>query len=243
MFGDSMNKENLMDKLVEAINKIESKKCVSYDEKVDFWKKQFDNKSALKWNDSIIDLENQYLKSSLARRKLLNCYDIVSLASVAEEYKDKVIIWDDDVTTMVVDALVIPASYDICDNKERKLHDIYYCNGIRLRKKIITIMDGEKLKKNEVLITRSYNVLADYIMHVYYDKIRDSIINVMECARVNMVKTLVICLGGDIKDVKVVYSTVLEYLSKYDMMFDKVILSIEKKDIRDNFIEELNKEA
>ena len=212
MFGDSMNKENLMDKLVEAINKIESKKCVSYDEKVDFWKKQFDNKSALKWNDSIIDLENQYLKSSLARRKLLNCYDIVSLASVAEEYKDKVIIWDDDVTTMVVDALVIPASYDICDNKERKLHDIYYCNGIRLRKKIITIMDGEKLKKNEVLITRSYNVLADYI-------------------------------GGDIKDVKVVYSTVLEYLSKYDMMFDKVILSIEKKDIRDNFIEELNKEA
>ncbi len=236
-----MNSENLMDKLVESIDKEAADKLNSYEEKEALWKREFDNKSALKWSEKTIDLENQYLKSCLIMKKLLNCYEVSSLAPVDDKYKDKIIIWDDNVSSMVVDALVIPASYDISDSKERKLHDVYYYNGIRLRKKIISIMDGEKLNKNEVLITRSYGILADYIMHVYYEKIRDSIINVMECARVNMVKTLVICLDNDLEDVKTVYSTVMEYLSKYDIMFDKVILSIEKEKVRKEFIEFLQK--
>lgn len=236
-----MNSENLMDKLVESIDKEAADKLNSYEEKEALWKREFDNKSALKWSEKTIDLENQYLKSCLIKKKLLNCYEVSSLAPVDDKYKDKIIIWDDNVSSMVVDALVIPASYDISDSKERKLHNVYYYNGIRLRKKIISIMDGEKLNKNEVLITRSYGILADYIMHVYYEKIRDSIINVMECARVNMVKTLVICLDNDLEDVKTVYSTVMEYLSKYDIMFDKVILSIEKEKVRKEFIEFLQK--
>ena len=238
-----MNNENILKELVESINKADAKNLKTDDDRVGYWKKEFDNKSALKWSEKTIDLENQYLKNNLTKKKLLNCYEIKSLALVDDKYKDKIIIWDDNIASMVVDAIVIPASYDISDNKERKIHDVYYYNGIRLRKKILNIMDGEKLKKNEVLITRSYNVLADYIMHVYYDKIRDSIINVMECARVNMVKALVICIGGNLEEVRVVYSTILEYLSKFDIMFDKVILAIENEKIRDEFIEELNKEA
>ena len=235
-----MNSESLMDKLVESINKTEAKKLTSYNEKINYWKKEFDNKSALKWSEKTIDLESQYLKSCLIKKKLLNCYDIVSLAPVEEKDDNKIIIWDDNIGSMVVDALVIPASYDISDTKERKLHDVYYLNGIKLRQKIINIMDGEKLNKNEVLITRSYGVLADYIMHVYYENIRESIINVMECARVNMVKALVICLNNEIEEIREIYSTILEYLSKFDLMFDKVILSIEKKKVREEFIKELS---
>ena len=235
-----MNSESLMDKLVESINKTEAKKLTSYNEKINYWKKEFDNKSALKWSEKTIDLESQYLKSCLIKKKLLNCYDIVSLATVEEKYDNKIIIWDDNIGSMVVDALVIPASYDISDTKERKLHDVYYLNGIKLRQKIINIMDGEKLNKNEVLITRSYGVLADYIMHVYYENIRESIINVMECARVNMVKALVICLNNEIEEIREIYSTIIEYLSKFDLMFDKVILSIEKKKVREEFIKELS---
>ena len=121
-----MNSEILMDKLVESINKNEAKKLDTYDEKVAFWKKEFDNKSALKWSEKTIDLENQYLKNCLTKKKLLNCYEIESLAPVDEKYNNKVIIWDNNVSSMVVDALVIPASYDITGIESDKLHDVYY---------------------------------------------------------------------------------------------------------------------
>ena len=140
-------------------------------------------------------------------------------------------------------ALVIPASFDITGSKDRKLHELYYCNGIKLRKKILSIMSGEKLQKNEVLITRSYNVLADYIMHVNYDIIRESIINIMECARVNMIKTLVICLDNSIDQLVEIYDVIRDYLSKFDIMFDKVILSIENKEVLEKFIEKLKEEV
>ena len=236
-----MNSEELISALVESINRSEAKNLKTYEEKVEYWKKEFDNKSALKWSDKTIDLENQYLKSCLSKKKLLNCYEIESLAPVDEKFTNKIIIWDDNISSMVVDALVIPASYDIYTTKEKKLHEVYYYNGIRLRKKIISIMDGEKLNKNEVLITRSYGILADYIMHVNYDNLKESIINIMDCARVNMVKALVICLDNNIEDVRIVYSTITEYLSKFDIMFDKVILSIKDKIVRDKFITELQK--
>ncbi len=241
--GDIMDNEKLMDQLAKSIDKTKAGNLHSYKDKVELWKREFDNRSALKWSDKTIDYENQYLKSCLTKKKLLNCYDIKSLAPVEEKYNNKLIIWDDNISSMVVDAIVVPASYDITDVKERKLHDIYYCNGIRIRKKILTIMDGEKLNKNEVLITRSYNVLADYIIHVNYENIRESIINVMECARVNMIKALVICLDNSLDEVREIYDIIIEYLSKFDIMFDKVILSIEQEDVRNSFIEELEKEA
>ncbi len=234
-----MDKEILMQDLVNQINGSEAKKTTNYEERLDLWHKEFCKKSALKWSDSIVSLETQYLKTTLANKKMLNGYDIKSLAPVDVRFLDKIIIWDNDVTSMAIDAIAIPASYDIATKGSKQLHDIYYCNGINLRKKLITIMGGEKLKDNEVLITRSYNVLADYIMHVNYVGLKESIINLMECARVNMIKAIAICISGTLEDVKLIYDTVMQYLFKYDMMFDKVIFAIEDRKVREIFIKEL----
>ena len=237
-----MNSEDIIKKLVVAINKKESKELETYDDRVKYWKKKFSSKESLKWDDRILDLENQYLKACLAKKKLENCYELKSLALVNEKYKDKVIIWDNQVDNLVIDAIVIPSSYDITNSKDRELHNVYYSNGIKLRKKICTIMNGEKLGPDEVLITRAYGVVADYIIHVNYRDIKQSILNVMECARVNMVKTLVICLDNDVEDIVVAFDTIIEYLDKFGDFFDKVVLSIEKEEIRNKFINVKEKE-
>ena len=59
-----MNNENVLKELVESINKADAKNLKTDDDRVSYWKKEFDNKSALKWSEKTIDLENQYLKNS-----------------------------------------------------------------------------------------------------------------------------------------------------------------------------------
>lgn len=238
-----LNSEELLKRLVHAINKEESKDLKSYDERVKYWMNKFSSNGALKWDDKILDLESQYLKSCFVKKKLYNCYEIKSLSLVDEEFKDKIIVWDEDVSSMVIDAIVVPSSKDIISgNDNKELHDIYYSNGIKLRKKILNIMNGEKLSKDEVLITRSYGILADYIMHVNYNDIKTSILNVLECARVNMIKTIAICLSNKLEEVNLVYDTIIEYLGQYNDYFDKIIIAIENKDVREEFIEDKNKE-
>ena len=65
-----MNNEELMEKLVKSINSDEAKNLKTYEDRVAYWKKEFDNKSALKWSDKTVDLENQYLKNCLREGKI-----------------------------------------------------------------------------------------------------------------------------------------------------------------------------
>ncbi len=231
-----MNSEDILKKLVHTINKNEAKDLDSHEDRIKYWMKKFSSKEALSWDDKVLDLESQYLKSCLTKKPLYNCYEIKNVGFDGTKYGNKIIIWNEDVTSMVVDAIVVPASYDISKEGNKKLHNIYYSNGVKLRKKIINIMNGEKLNKNEVLITRAYGILADYIMHVNYDDIKLSIINVMECSRVNMVKTIAICVNNNLEDTKTIYDTVVEYLDKYNDFFDRVILAIEDAEVRKEII-------
>ncbi len=235
-----MNSEEILKKLVREINKEDAKRLETDEERTNYWTKKFASKEALNWSDKILDLESQYLKSCFVKKKLYNCYDIKSLYSIDCDNDDLVIIWDDNISSMVVDAIVVPASFDIADSKVKDLHSIYYTNGVKLRKKILTIMNGDKLPKDEVLITRSYGILADYIIHVNYDDIKKSTLNILECSRVNMIKTLVICLNDNVDDIMIVYKTILEYLEKYRDYFDKIILSIKDNDVRDKFVQSIN---
>ena len=239
-----MKKEDILKNLIELINNKEAIKLDNDKDRRELWKKSFVKKSALKWNDEIISLESQYLKSLLINNKVLNVYDIVNEEGLNSNisFFDKVIIWDKDVTNIVADAIVIPASFDISDNN-KELDDFYYLNGIRLRKKIINIMDGEKLAANEVLISRSYGIFADYVIHVNYaDDLKKSVINILECSRVNMIKSLIIKCNFDYKDIVIIYDTIIEYLEKYPEVFDKIILSIEENN-KSKLIEDINKEA
>ena len=86
-----------------------------------------------------------------------------------------------------------------------------------------------KILGSEVVITRSYNVPCDFIMHVNYDykDISTTIINILECSRVNMVKSLLIDIDmNDLEMYKTVYESICKYLDKYKDLFDKILIYV-----------------
>ncbi len=240
-----MKKEDILKRLVELINNKEAIKLTNDSDREELWKKAFVLKKALKWNDEVISLESQYIKSQLINKKVFSIYDIENddVFSEKVKYSDKIIVWDNDITNIVVDAIAVPASFDIGNNNSKELDEIYYLNGIRLRKKIINIMDGEKLAPDEVLISRSYGIFADYVVHVnYVDDLKKSIINTLECCRVNMIKSLIIRWDFDIKDITSLYDVLIEYIDKYPDVFDKIVINI-KTEVKNDLVYHINKEA
>ena len=57
-----MDNKKLINDLVKYIG---GKELDSYEEKVEFWKKEFLKKSSLNWSDKIIEAESNFLKSCL----------------------------------------------------------------------------------------------------------------------------------------------------------------------------------
>ena len=132
---------------------------------------------------------------------------------------------------MCVDAVAIPASSDITLKKNQQNDALYFYNGMKLRQKCLSIMDGTTLKNDEVLITRSYNIPTDYIIHVNYDNLVNSIINILDCSRVNMIKMIAIHIPyNNAKNIKEIYEAIEGYLAKFGIMFHKIILVVDDKD-------------
>lgn len=214
-----MNKEELLDKLLTRLNVENISK--SYRDNLRLWKKCYLKPNFSLWTDEVLKIESAFLKKRLAENKLTNCYD------VGEQVIDKLFLWKGDLSRLCVDAIAIPATSDIVALDE-DLNNLYYYNGMKLRFKCIKAMNGGKLSNGEVLITRSYNVPTDFILHVNYDfsteeSFKKTIINVLDCARVNMVKTVAITFSSDILYWQYAYQVVSEYLEKFGIMFDRII--------------------
>ena len=214
-----MNKEEILDQLLTEL-KVENI-SKSYRDNLRLWKKCYDKPNFSLWTDEVLKLESKFLKKRLAEGKLTNCY------KVGEPVIDKLVLWKGDLSRLCVDAIAVPATTDIVSLDE-DLNNIYYYNGMKLRFKCIKAMNGAKLNNGEVLITRSYNIPSDYIIHVNFDYATESsfkktIINILDCARVNMVKTLAVTFSSDILYWKYAYQVVKEYLKQYGAMFDQIL--------------------
>lgn len=221
------------DKYLDEMLSILEVKVTDKDLKEDIWKQEFIKSNINKWLEKVGSIESKYLISRLKKKDILNCYEIESIITLDSE---KIVFWVGDVSSMCVDAIAIPATFDICDSSKKNINELYYHNGMKLRKKCLDVMEGSKLDLNEVLITRSYNIPTDYIIHVNYGDIIKSIINILDCARINMVKTLVICLDEkNVNIIKKVYDITRDYLDKFGIMFHKIIFKID-----DDIVEELS---
>lgn len=195
-------------------------------------KEKFWELSPDEWQEKIGDLEQKYLLARLKSASICNCYE---LGDAIKTKNEQIFFWFGDLSCLCVDAVVIPASGELTLKDNQQNDDLYFYNGTKLRQKCLTVMNGAALANDEVLITRSYNIPTDYIMHVNYVDFIKSIINVLDCSRVNMVKTVAIHIPSeDIKIIKAVYEAIEGYLSKFGIMFHKVILVIDNKNYLDN---------
>ena len=177
-------------------------------------------------NEEVIT-ESNYLKTELIKHKPVNPFELLSLVPV-QDYSDKILFYNGDLASMFIDALAIPAAINMGEDKHKQ-HCVYYYNGINLLKKLHVFTKDKPINKGEVVITRSYNVPCDFILHVNYDykDIATSIINILECSRVNMVKSILIDIDmNDLDMYKTVYDTVCKYLDKYKELFDKIIIYV-----------------
>ncbi len=206
-------------------NKVELGK--NDEENISKWNELILNKKSNEWSNEDIELESKYLKEELVKHKPVNIYELMSLIPVPD-FEDIIYFYNGDIASIFIDAIAIPIA-DKQGERKDKQHNVYYYNGINLFKKLDISREVEDVKEGEVMITRSYNVPSDYIIHVNFDykNIEKSIINILECSRVNMVKTILIDIDmNDIAMYKTVYETICKYLDTYHDFFDKILIYV-----------------
>ena len=230
-----MNNNDFLNELIETIKvkKVYNNKNVieSYADKLSFWKESVLKSNIRKWDDDLINLENKFLKSLLTKRGICNCYEL------NEEYQlsDKIFVWCGDEAAICIDAIAIPVTFELNDSENNYLYDLYYYNGVKLRLKCLDAMNDTKLESSELVITRSYNILSDFIIHVNYsyddlECFKKSILNIMNCCRINMIKTIMLCFDKeDMVYYKIALDVVRDYLNKFGVFFDKVIFKANKE--------------
>lgn len=197
------------------------------EENIKKWNELIDTKDLDYWSNDDVNIESNYLKAELVKHKPVNIYEMLSLIPV-NDFADKIFFYNGDMASVFIDALAIPVS-EKREGSNNKQHCVYYYNGINLLKKLNVFTQGKKLEKGEVVITRSYNIPSDFIIHVKYDykDIAKSILNILECSRVNMVKSVLIDIDmNDISLYKIVYDTICEYLETYSDMFDRILIYV-----------------
>ena len=197
------------------------------EENIKKWNDLVDSSDVESFSNEEVILESNYLKTELIKHKPVNIFEMLSLIPVLD-YSDKILFYNGDIASMFIDAIAVPAAADTGDRGDKQ-HCVYYYNGINLRKKLNIYTQDKPINDSEVVITRSYNVPCDYILHVNYDykDISTTIINILECCRVNMIKSVLIDIDmNDLEMYKTVYDSVCKYLDKYKVLFDKIIIYV-----------------
>lgn len=121
-------------------------------------------------SESGIDRLNQLLQSELSEREL---FDANTLAQVPffKVGDTKVVLWQGDITTLNVDAIVNAANNQLlgCFQPQHKCIDnaIHNRAGVQLRNDCHTIMikQGHVEAAGDAKVTRAYNLPSNYVIH------------------------------------------------------------------------------
>lgn len=256
-----MNKKIVLDKVLSYFMK---KKDIPEDltDKIKLWKEIVNSKDLDKVPKDILEAEDQFLRYELLNKKLTN---VENLKTVGEnilkniKYSDFISLWNGDSTLIYCDSVVRYTSYKKLVNYGEKVDKINLYSGMRLKKKCRDILDGSSLSDSEILITRSYNLPCDFIIHViepdgrskdYLEKVKRSYENILQCVKNNMIRHVVISIIGINKKDKEQYIDIMldslyEFLDKYhEIINTKIIINVDKKDmdlVRDKLMEKVVK--
>lgn len=244
-----MDKKILLDKIIAYLisdRDIEIPSSIS--DKRGLWKELVSNLTNIQIPSDILETEDKFLRLELLNRKLTDASKLKNASITLDsliKYKDKISLWEGDITAIYTDAIINPTN--VLAIKEKMKKDridslIFLRSGMRLRKKCMEIIKDNDLEIADVLVTRAYNIPCDYIIHVIepvVDKevteenlidLKMSYLNSLECAKNNMAKNIVIPIIGDgfeLEEViKIAVSSVLEFLDRNVNLVDKIIFQV-----------------
>ncbi len=216
------------------------------------YKEQIMNCNYLEVPENILLLEDKYLRLELINKKLVDSEKYNTIDTNLEgKYKhgDKVALLEGDISSVYADVLINPvnAKFDYGDN-------LLLNAGLRLRKKCHDILDGKELNPTEILITRAFNLLSDYLVHVvlptnedineYITELGMCYFNVLECSNNNIAKIVVvrdICDNPKIeKSKEILLNSIMDYLDREDCHLEKIVIVASKDDDFEQYVELLD---
>ena len=204
----------------------------------------------------ILKDDDRFLRLELINRKLTDGEKVKSveetLGSTVKHAK-KIALWNGDITTIYCDAIVNSTDERVYGPKKYiKNHldsDIHFRSGLRLRNKCQKVIGKDSLDIGDVIITRAYNLPCDFIIHAVSPIVLDEVTledeedlrrtyyNILECAKNNLTKILVIpCIStgkgkfDKEKAANIAYSCINEYLDKYEDFFNMIIINTNNTD-------------
>ena len=193
--------------------------------------------------DEILNTEDKYLVLELMNKKLTDGekYNPINV-NLSDSYRhgDVVCLWEGDLSCIYADVLINPvnSNFDLDKN-----NSVYLNAGMKLRKKCLDLIKEKKLNPTEVLITRAYNLISDFIIHVvlpsednYDTELAMCYFNVLECANNNIAKTVVLrdISNNNSKDILV--KTIMDYLDRKNCTIEKIIIAALKDDDFEEYI-------
>lgn len=208
-------------------------------------------------SEEFLHIQDEFL-SNLAKEK--GIVKITDIPTIAEEFpesslpfKDKISIWQGDITKLDVDVIVNAANSQMlgCFAPCHSCIDnaIHSAAGIQLRDECFQIMQqqGHEEKTGMAKITKAYNLPCKYVIHTVGPIVRFDLTkeleedlrlcywSCLECAALNKVRTIAFCCisTGEYhfpneKAAKNAIETVMHFLSEKDVKIDRVIFNVFK---------------
>ena len=198
--------------------------------------------------EDILTAEDKYLRVELINKKLTDGekYNTIDV-NLDSKYKhgDKIALWQGDESTIYADVLINPVNEKFDLHKKNK---VYMNAGMRLRKKCLELIDEKKVNPTEVLITRAYNLISDFIIHVVLPEDENGLeglakcySNVLECADNNIAKTIVLSDISNKDSKEILLEEVMKYLDLDSCHIEKIIIVTDNDDEFEKYIELLDK--
>lgn len=240
-------KEKLVDKLLEyLINEDERLENLdipsNYIEKRNLLRGIINIRSPRPTSDDILKLEDQLLQLELQEKKVTD-------VSEFEAKENCIALWQGDITTLKIDAIVNPGNSALLGcfipNHSCLDNQIHTSAGTRLRLACNDIMKGKEEETGKAEITEAYNLPCNYVIHTVGPMITDK---VTEKEKQELASCYKSCLDlAKEKNIKIIafptvstgvfhfpqdlasqiaVSTVRKYIKENPNTFDKIIFDV-----------------
>lgn len=211
----------------------------TYDEKRFLLRGLINIREPKKISQKVLNKESELLQLELKEKEVLD----------VQKFKEKIVIWKGDITTIRCEAIVnacneyllgcfIP-NHTCIDNQ------IHTYAGISLRLKCHEIMQGKTLNNGKVIVTSGYNLPCKYIIHTVGPKIvgkvkpedkrdlQNCYLNALKIAKEKHIRTIAFpCISTGVYGypkklaASVAIQTVKDYLKEDESSFDCIIFNV-----------------
>lgn len=240
-------KEKLVDELlryfIKEDEKFENLEIPSdYSEKRNLLRGIINLRAPYPISEDILVLEDQLLQLELKEKEVTDESEI-------ETREDCIALWQGDITTLKIEAIVNPGNSALLGcfipNHSCLDNQIHTFAGIRLRLVCNKIMQGKEEKVGQAKITDAYNLPCDYVIHTVGPMITGNVTkkeeellakcykSCLDLAKEKNIKTIafptistgVFSFPKELAS-KIAVSTVREYVKENPNTFDKIVFDV-----------------